>query len=901
MTMARYQFTVTDEAGNIVPNAHIEVRREQPGQPLAALKSNRAGTSALTNPFDADADGYAGFHVAGGAFQIRAYLGPSGAPTFERIYPYVPIGLAAETDAVASNDFDTRADVEASDVNLDDSYLRIAGYASPGDGGGALYKRVVSEPSHEGKIQSADGAWWELSELTVNPTMFGAFGDGVADDQPALQAMHDFCESRASDGFSHKMQLLRANYAIASTWTLRPTATFNLRLEGSGAVFGTRVTAKATFSGASAILIEGQTDAIEMIANFKIGGFAVEATSGTTATVGVWVGGSSAGKNLIGVQQSSIHDIYVHQFQINWVYNQARLVHFERCSGWHDNTLPGAINLQIQLGDASLFTGDADWTNCQFASATGTNRCNVYITHNSTGQIKGLHFNGAILYKADYNFRIDAGGGAQIGDIWLTGGVQFDGIFARGIYLNVTGGASTVVDDIHVEGAYFRGFTASSIETLVTAGSIRSLLFDGNWFANGAGKVADFGGAVAGVHFTNNILDECASAGALVDFTGAATDLKIVGNTLRMISSASAVDFIKLGASVDRFSAIANTAMAAALSGLVINDGSASSSAKTIIDNVSTNTFSTAVAITAQHSSALSVGRQGATNPALHVDSATASSVTGIKITAAAAAARASIAAISSSTNEGMSIDAKGSGSIRFGATSTGDIEFSRRAVPTSSDGAALGSTSLMWSDLFLASGAVVNYNNGDYTITHSTGLLTFSASLKAGGSFALNTDIVTGTNVKGFLGGSFAFTSPAYGLQGNLYYDGAWKYFANGRGGNIILAQANDAQAVVFQVAANNGSGAGAAATVSDAMYIGTNGVANVSAATATPAGGSTAARLLFGTTSGFGIYYGSGAPTVSAAQGSLYLRSDGSSTSSRLYINTNGGTTWTPVTTAA
>ena len=52
---------------------------------------------------------------------------------------------------------------------------------------------------------------------------------------------------------------------------------------------------------------------------------------------------------------------------------------------------------------------------------------------------------------------------------------------------------------------------------------------------------------------------------------------------------------------------------------------------------------------------------------------------------------------------------------------------------------------------------------------------------------------------------------------------------------------------------------------------------------------------------TSGLGIYVGSGAPTISAAQGSIYLRTDGSSTSTRLYVNTTGSTTWTNVTTAA
>jgi len=48
-------------------------------------------------------------------------------------------------------------------------------------------------------------------------------------------------------------------------------------------------------------------------------------------------------------------------------------------------------------------------------------------------------------------------------------------------------------------------------------------------------------------------------------------------------------------------------------------------------------------------------------------------------------------------------------------------------------------------------------------------------------------------------------------------------------------------------------------------------------------------------------GIYVGTGAPTISAPKGSLYLRSDGSTTTSRMYVNTNAGTTWTAVTTVA
>jgi len=55
----------------------------------------------------------------------------------------------------------------------------------------------------------------------------------------------------------------------------------------------------------------------------------------------------------------------------------------------------------------------------------------------------------------------------------------------------------------------------------------------------------------------------------------------------------------------------------------------------------------------------------------------------------------------------------------------------------------------------------------------------------------------------------------------------------------------------------------------------------------------------LLVGSASNFGLYAGSGAPTFTAGQGSFYMRVDGSSGTSRAYINTTGGTAWTAITT--
>lgn len=73
---------------------------------------------------------------------------------------------------------------------------------------------------------------------------------------------------------------------------------------------------------------------------------------------------------------------------------------------------------------------------------------------------------------------------------------------------------------------------------------------------------------------------------------------------------------------------------------------------------------------------------------------------------------------------------------------------------PATTDGLALGTSSLMWSDLFLASGGVVNWNNGDVLITHSANTLTFTGATTysfdggfGGTAVASTTNQLTGTD----------------------------------------------------------------------------------------------------------------------------------------------------------
>lgn len=74
MALSRYQFTVTDAAGNVQPAAAVTVRLEATGA-FVQLYSDNAGATPIGNPFNADANGFAFFYVPAGIYRIDAVLG----------------------------------------------------------------------------------------------------------------------------------------------------------------------------------------------------------------------------------------------------------------------------------------------------------------------------------------------------------------------------------------------------------------------------------------------------------------------------------------------------------------------------------------------------------------------------------------------------------------------------------------------------------------------------------------------------------------------------------------------------------------------------------------------------------------------------------------------------------
>src|SRR5690625_2376595 len=172
--LAVWQRTIVDEEGNIVPLAEVEVRHEHDDS-LATIYADRDGETELNNPLTADTAGFVRFYTEGGAYKVTA----TGAGS-EISWRFVAVGTLAERDRAL---FESASEVENSRINPGITAIRTNGYTTPGDGGGALYKRMASEPSHNSKVQSADGSWW----VPVVP--FGYTFDSVADMQASRLVM----------------------------------------------------------------------------------------------------------------------------------------------------------------------------------------------------------------------------------------------------------------------------------------------------------------------------------------------------------------------------------------------------------------------------------------------------------------------------------------------------------------------------------------------------------------------------------------------------------------------------------------------------------------------------------------------------------------------------------------
>lgn len=241
--------------------------------------------------------------------------------------------------------------------------------------------------------------------------------------------------------------------------------------------------------------------------------------------------------------------------------------------------------------------------------------------------------------------------------------------------------------------------------------------------------------------------------------------------------------------------------------------------------------------------------------------------------------------------------------------------------IPLTSSGGIFGAYNYA---LNASTGSVGHmYGSYNYALNNSTATLTgnmfglYSSSVNVGGTVASQYGLYNNVAVNATSGTAVPTTTTAYGVYnkidknlasptyGTLTTGYGTVNFFEGTITNKIGVYNSDATSMDLAVKVGNSIGIGhwdiAGLTGTTRINISSTGVTTINPAATITAGGDTIVGMSFSSTASLGVYFGSGAPTMSAAKGSLYLNTTATTTTTRMYVNTSGSTTWTNLTTAA
>lgn len=245
------------------------------------------------------------------------------------------------------------------------------------------------------------------------------------------------------------------------------------------------------------------------------------------------------------------------------------------------------------------------------------------------------------------------------GDLWFT----TSGVFAQvnGSTINLTGAASTsFAGTSPITVSFPSGIVTYACATCGVTGSPLSQ-FAATTSAQLRGILSDETGTGLAVFQNGALGTPTATSLALGGASIGSNALAVTGTSALGITTGTS---LALGGATIGSNALAITGTFA------FSAGGSFGGALTGI----TTLASGAHTITSASASALAVGPNGATNPVLLINASTASQASGLSILGQAAGVGTSVSVIDSATNSPLALNAKGSGQIILGNTSTGSV-----------------------------------------------------------------------------------------------------------------------------------------------------------------------------------------------------------------------------------
>lgn len=297
------------------------------------------------------------------------------------------------------------------------------------------------------------------------------------------------------------------------------------------------------------------------------------------------------------------------------------------------------------------------------------------------------------------------------GQLWIgnTGNAPSVATLTAGTNITITNAAGGITIAASGGGGGIGGSTGATNNAVITASGTggttvqasAALLDTSGNFTN----VSSLGLACGTVPTGQGVY--CDSANDVSFYTANTRRVAVQGSTLNILSTSANLQWGSQDVSLSRTGAAA----LALGNGTAGNTTGALSMGALTLSGVFTQTSSTAASF--------NVGRQGATNPAFQINTSSGTGVTGWLVTASPSGSRAKLTGISSATNEGADINARGSGTLQLQNVATGVVSVGADLTPITTLTQSLGSSSLVFNNIF--AGLATDATHTDASVCQDT------------------------------------------------------------------------------------------------------------------------------------------------------------------------------------
>lgn len=358
------------------------------------------------------------------------------------------------------------------------------------------------------------------------------------------------------------------------------------------------------------------------------------------------------------------------------------------------NWAPAGADTQVQYNDGGFFGASANFT-----FTKGTNTTAAHTLTVTTGNLTVTP--GNITTGNTNNLNLNSSGGTILRAVHVASSVNFLQVIPSitGSPIILRAGGTDASTDLYFQGKAGAGSTLYTFYK--TAATTIPLLQIGSAGSDGPGYVKIEGGATAGVDALNYY--------ALGSGTVTMNFIRNAGGAFQVCR--------------DDTSTVCFNVSGGAPGGRYLNVTVPGTNSDVVLNGAGTNPCSITFAATG-NTSAYRFVNLASGSQVLRIESgvSVAPLEDGLKITGGGpnVGHNVTIAAIGDfAAAVDLNVNAKGTGSIIIGNI----------LKPSANDGAGLGVSGTAWSDLFLASGAIIDWAAGDVTLTHAANTLTFAGA----------------------------------------------------------------------------------------------------------------------------------------------------------------------------